>query len=99
VAIIAARLEARAGKASEARRALASVVSQAKAIGIPGLEFEAQLAQGEIGLYGGDKRAALSLLSNLRKDASNKGLKLYESRASEMARQISSDNRPRALRE
>jgi hypothetical protein len=41
----------------------------------------------------------LSLLSNLRKDAANKGLKQYESRASEMARQISSDNRPRSLRE
>jgi serine/threonine protein kinase/tetratricopeptide (TPR) repeat protein/TolB-like protein len=99
LAIIAARLEARAGKASEARKALGSVVSQAKSIGIPGLEFEAQLAQGEIGLYGGDKRAALSLLSNLRKDAANKGLKQYESRASEMARQISTDNRPKSLHE
>lgn len=88
-AITAARLEARAGKVSEAKTALAAVVNQSKTIGIPSIQFEAQIAQAETGLFGGDKRTALSVLSTLQKDAAKKGYKQFESRAKELAQQIS----------
>ena len=87
-AITAARLQARGGKIREADKALAAVIAQAKAIGVPGLQFEAQLAQGEAGLLGGDQRAALSVLSSLQREAAKRGFKQFESRAKTVTQQI-----------
>jgi serine/threonine protein kinase/tetratricopeptide (TPR) repeat protein/TolB-like protein len=87
-AINAARLEARAGKAAKARPALAAIIGQAETIGVPAVQFEAQLAQAESSMFGGDRRAALALLSALQKDAGRKGFKQFESRAKSLAQQI-----------
>jgi eukaryotic-like serine/threonine-protein kinase len=97
VQITTARLQVRAGKLPEARKVLLSVVTQAKTIGLPGLQFEAQLAQGEIGLFGGDKQAALLLLASLEKEAARRGFKQLESRANKLANQISIENRPKPV--
>jgi serine/threonine protein kinase/tetratricopeptide (TPR) repeat protein len=85
VAITLARLDARSGKTSEARKALVSAVVQAKELGIPGLQFEAQLAQGEVGLLAGDKRTAFAVLSALQKEAAHAGFKQFALRAKAMA--------------
>jgi serine/threonine protein kinase/tetratricopeptide (TPR) repeat protein/TolB-like protein len=95
VAIIAARLQARAGKTPEAGKALTLVAAQARSIGIPGVEFEAQLAEGEMGLFGGDKRAALALLTALRSEAGKKGFKQFESRATDLAKQMNGGGQPK----
>jgi len=65
-----------------------SVAAQSKSLRIPGLQFEARLAQGETELFGGDKRTALSLLSVLEKDAARKGFRQIEVRAKAVAQQI-----------
>ena len=88
VAITSGRLQMRSGKLAAGKKELDSVVSDARKLGIPGLQFEARLAQGEIGLFGGDKRSALSLLSTLEKDAGKKGFRQIELRAKGVAQQI-----------
>jgi len=60
----------------------------AKKLGIPSVQFEAQLAEGELALFGGDKREGLRLLSALEKDATKKGFKQYEVRAGQIVTQI-----------
>jgi eukaryotic-like serine/threonine-protein kinase len=87
-AITSARLLVRSGNVAQGRKQLESVVSEARRIGIPALQFEARLAQGEVTLFAGDKRAALSLLSALQKDAARKGFKRIEGRARAIAQQI-----------
>jgi serine/threonine protein kinase/tetratricopeptide (TPR) repeat protein len=89
VAITSGRLQMRSGKASAGKGQLDAVVSQARKLGIPGLQFEARLAQGEVALFGGDKRAALSLLSALQKEAAKKGFLQIEARARAVAERIS----------
>jgi predicted negative regulator of RcsB-dependent stress response len=88
-AITAARLQLRSGQVDTGKKSLDSVRSEATRLGIPGLQFEARLAQGEIGLFGGDKRSALFSLSALQKDAAKKGFKQIEARAKSISRQIS----------
>jgi len=88
VAITSGRLLMRSGKLAAGKKELDSVVSEARKLGIPGLQFEARLAQGEIALFGGDKRTALSLLSTLQKDAGKKGFRQIEVRAKGVAEQI-----------
>jgi serine/threonine protein kinase/tetratricopeptide (TPR) repeat protein len=88
VAITSGRLQMRSGKLAAGKRELDSVVSDARKLGIAGLQFEARLAQGEIALFGGDKRTALSLLSTLQKDAGRKGFRQIEIRAKGVAQQI-----------
>ena len=92
VAISSGRLQKRSGKGLAGKRELEAAAAEAKRLGIPGLEFEARLAQGEIGLFGGDKRAALSSLSALEKDAARQGYKQFEVRAKEMAQKIGATN-------
>jgi len=87
-AITSARLQVRSGKLKEGIRELDSVAAQSKSLGIAGLQFEARLAQGETALFGGDKRAALSLLYALQKDAARKGFKQIEARAKVVSQQI-----------
>ena len=89
VAITSARLQIRSGKAEAGKKELDAVASEARKLGIPGLQYEARLAQGEIALFGGDKRAALSLLSGLQKEAIRKGFRQIEVRARTVAQQIS----------
>jgi tetratricopeptide (TPR) repeat protein len=89
VAITSARLQIRSGKAEAGKKELDAVASEARKLGIPGLQYEARLAQGEIALFGGDKRAALSLLSGLQKEAIRKGFRQIEVRARSVAQQIS----------
>jgi len=89
VAITAGRIQMRSGKLAAGKRELDAVASEAKRLGIPGLQFEARLAQGEVALFGGDKRTALSLLSILQKDAAKRGFRQIEVRARAVARQIS----------
>jgi hypothetical protein len=80
----------RSGRLAAGKKELDSVASEARKLGIPGLQFEARLAQGEIALFGGDKRAALSSLSVLEKDAAKRGFKQIEARARAVAQQIPS---------
>jgi hypothetical protein len=87
-AITSGRLQLRAGKLEAGTKALASVVADARKLGVPRLQFEARLAQAEIALFGGDKRASLSALSSLQKDASKKGFKQIQARAKGVAQQI-----------
>jgi hypothetical protein len=96
-AITAARIEARAGKVAKAKPALIAVIGQAKMIGIPEVQFEARLAQGETAFLAGDQVVALSLLSSLESDAARKGFKQIESRAENLAHQISSNERTATL--
>ena len=88
VAITSGRLQMRSGKLAAGKKELDSVVSDARKLGIPGLQFEARLAQGEVALFGGDKRTALSLLSTLQKDAGKKGFRQIELRAKGVAQQV-----------
>ncbi len=88
VTITSGRLLMRSGKLAAGKKELDSVVSEARKLGIPGLQFEARLAQGEIALFGGDKRTALSLLSTLQKDAGKNGFRQIEVRAKGVAQQI-----------
>jgi tetratricopeptide (TPR) repeat protein/TolB-like protein len=88
VAITSARCRARTGKAAEGSTELARAAAEARKLGVPRLQFEARLAQGEIGLLGGEKRSALTVLSSLEKEAATKGYKQVEARAREVARQI-----------
>jgi tetratricopeptide (TPR) repeat protein len=87
-AITSGRLQMRSGKLEAGTKALASVVADARKLGVPRLQFEARLAQAEIALFGGDKRASLSALSSLQKDASKKGFKQIQARAKGVAQQI-----------
>jgi eukaryotic-like serine/threonine-protein kinase len=88
VAITSGRLLMRSGNLAAGNKELDSVVSEARKLGIPGLQFEARLAQGETALFGGDKRTALTLLSTLQKDAGKKGFRHIEVRAKGVAQQI-----------
>jgi eukaryotic-like serine/threonine-protein kinase len=90
IAITSGRLQMRSGSLAAGKKELDSVASEARRLGIPGLQFEARLAQGEIALFGGDKRAALSSLSLLEKDAAKRGFKQIEARARAVAQQIPS---------
>ena len=92
IAITEARLQVRSGKSSLAKKELQTVAVRAKRIGIPGVQFEAWLAEGEIGLFGGDKTGALSLLSALQQEASRRGYKQFAVRAKQISRQINQGN-------
>jgi len=93
VAILSGRLQMRSGKLAAGRTELEHAVSEARRLGVPGLQFEARLAQGETGLFGGDKKAALSILSALQKEAAKKGFKQIEARALEISEQINGSKR------
>ena len=90
VAIASARLQMRSGRLAAGKTELDHAASEARKLGVPGLQFEARLAQGEIGLFGGDRRAALSVLSVLQKEAAKKGFKQIEARAVGFSQQINS---------
>ncbi len=91
VEITGGRMELRNGKGVAGRKRLDAAVAEAKKIGVPGLQFEARLALGEVALFGGDKRAALSWLALLEKEAAQKGFKRFEARAKEVAQRIGLD--------
>lgn len=90
VAITAARLQLRKGSIAAGKIQLDHVASDASKLGVVALQFEARLAQGELALFGGDKRTALAQLSALQKDAARKGYRLIEARARQISQQISS---------
>jgi serine/threonine protein kinase/tetratricopeptide (TPR) repeat protein len=90
VAITSGRLQMRSGSGAASKKGLDAAAAEAKRIGVPALQFEAQLAQGEMALFGGDRRAALTSLANLEKEAERKGFQQFEVRAREVAQQISS---------
>jgi len=90
IAITSGRLQMRSGKIAAGKTKLEDVASEARKLGVPGLQFEARLAQGESGLFGGDRRAALLVLSALQKDAAKKGFKQIEARAVGFSQQINS---------
>jgi tetratricopeptide (TPR) repeat protein/class 3 adenylate cyclase/TolB-like protein len=87
--ITASRLAARNGSLAQSRKDLEGVANKAQRLGVPGLQFEAQLAEGELGLFGGDKRDALSVLAGLQAQALRKGYKQFAVRAQATARQLS----------
>jgi len=89
VAIIAGRLQMRSGKLAAGKTELEHAAAEAQRLGVPGLQFEARLAQGEMGVLGGDKRVALAILTALQKDAAKKGFKQIEARALGFSQQIS----------
>jgi serine/threonine protein kinase/tetratricopeptide (TPR) repeat protein len=88
VAITAGRLQIHSGKTAAGKIELDHAADQAAKLGIPGLKFEARLAQGETAFFGGDKHDALSLLSALQKEAARKGFKQIEARALEVSKRI-----------
>jgi len=88
VAITSGRLQIRAGKGAAGKKGLDAVATEAKRLGIPGLQFEARLAQGESALFGGERKTALSSLSILEGDAAKKGFKQFEARAKEVRQQF-----------
>jgi|KBSMisStandDraft_5_1062788.scaffolds.fasta_scaffold02614_3 tetratricopeptide (TPR) repeat protein len=88
VEITRGRLQTRSGRVAEGRTELDRVAAEARKLGIPRLQLEARLAQGEIGLLGGDKRAALSVLSALEKDAAKRGFRQIAVKAREVAHQV-----------
>jgi serine/threonine protein kinase/tetratricopeptide (TPR) repeat protein/TolB-like protein len=93
VAITKARLQARSDKRSDTVKSLEAVSAQTQQLGIPAVQFEARLAQAEIGLFGGDKHAALALLTVLERDAAKKGFGEVRARAKRLSEQISSQGR------
>ena len=88
VAITSARLQMRSEKGATGKKELDAIATEAKKLGIPGLQFEARLAQGENALFGGDRKAALSSLLILEREAAKKGFKQFEARAKEVRQQI-----------
>jgi serine/threonine protein kinase/tetratricopeptide (TPR) repeat protein len=93
VAITASRVALRNGKATQSKKDLDTVAAEARRIGVPGILFEARLAQGELGLFGGDKRASIAVLSSLQQEASRRGYKQFELRAKEITQQLTSSKR------
>src|SRR6266852_1537214 len=87
-AINSGRFQARSGNIAQAKRELEVAGAAAKKLGIPSVQFEAQLAEGELALFGGDKREGLKLLSMLEKDATKRGFKQFEVRAGQIEAQI-----------
>lgn len=87
VAITAGRLDVRSGRVREGNKGFVDVAGEAKKLGIPSLQFEARLGQGESALLLGQRQAGISILSALEKDAAKKGLKQYEVRARKMTPQ------------
>jgi tetratricopeptide (TPR) repeat protein len=90
VAITASRVALRNGKGTQSKRELDTVAAEARRIGVPGIQFEARLAQGELGLFGGDKRASIAVLASVQQEASRKGYKQFELRAKEITQQLTS---------
>jgi serine/threonine protein kinase/tetratricopeptide (TPR) repeat protein len=88
VAITASRVALRNGKATQSKKELDTVAAEARRIGVPAIQFEARLAQGELGLFGGDKRASMAVVSSLQQEASRRGYKQFEVRAKEIAQQL-----------
>ena len=89
VAITSGRLQARSGEVAMGDRALERVIADARKLGIPSIQFEARLAQGETALFGANKQTALSRLSALQKEAEKTGYKHLEARAKGVAQLIS----------
>lgn len=88
LAIAQARAQVRRGDLAGGRKSLERAVADAKQIGDKGLEFEARLAMGEIGLYGGDKGTAGSVLRAVQNEAAKKGFKEFALRSETMSRLI-----------
>jgi tetratricopeptide (TPR) repeat protein/class 3 adenylate cyclase/TolB-like protein len=88
VAITAGRLKLRNGQGAQGKKGFDAAAAEARKIGLPGLQFEARLAMGEIALFGGDRRAALASLSMLERDAAQKGFRQVEARAKQIAQEI-----------
>jgi hypothetical protein len=83
VLILAARIDAAAGRAAAAEQSLGSLLEQATAVGNVPLTLDARLALGEVELKAG-KAAGREQLSALEKDATARGFLLIarEARAS-----------------
>jgi serine/threonine protein kinase/tetratricopeptide (TPR) repeat protein len=88
VAITNARVQMRSGNSSSSKTQLESVVKEASRLGLPGLQFEARLALGELAFFGGSKQTALSSLSTLERDASRKGFRQMQAKVKRVAAQI-----------
>jgi len=89
VAITASRIALRNGKTAQSKKELAEAAAEARRFGVPAIQFEARLAQGEAGLFDGDRRASLAVLTSLQQEAARKGYKQFELRAKEIAQRLS----------
>jgi tetratricopeptide (TPR) repeat protein len=90
VAITAARLQSARTSGSSGKKIFEDLAAQGKKLGLPELEFEARLAQGEATLLRGDRQNGLTVLSTLQKDAERKGFRQFGTRARELAKQTGS---------
>jgi hypothetical protein len=88
VSITSGRLKVHTGSAAAGKSELTKAAAEAAKLGLPGLQFEARLAQGEAAVLAGDKRSALSLLSVLQKDAARSGFRRIAVRAGEISDQV-----------
>ncbi len=88
IAITEARIRVRLGEQIQGKRNLEKAAAEAKRMGNRVLEFEARLATGEAGLYGGDKRTAKAALQAVEKDAARIGLAEFESRAKTISERL-----------
>jgi tetratricopeptide (TPR) repeat protein len=79
----AARLSIAAGKPQEALRTLAGIVTRAKALTLPGYEFQARLAEGEAQAAANARGAANETLQRVEKDSAQAGFKLIARKAAE----------------
>jgi tetratricopeptide (TPR) repeat protein len=80
-AIAKARVDAASGKNEDAMKGLASVGKEARAAGLVAIEFEAQLALGEIERKAGQTAKAHATLNALAQEAKGKGFNLIAAKA------------------
>lgn len=90
VAITAARLQAAKTSGASGKEIFEDLAAEGKKLGLPELEFEARMAQGETTLLWGDRQTGLTVLSSLQKDAERRGFRQFGSRARELVKQTGS---------
>jgi tetratricopeptide (TPR) repeat protein len=87
VAITAARLQTAKTSGGSAKKTFEELTAQGKKLGLPEVQFEARLAQGEAALLRGNRQDGLAVLSTLEKDADRKGFRQFGTRARALAKQ------------
>jgi hypothetical protein len=87
LAITRARVLARAKHFAAAQQSLENTLAEARTRKLIGVELEAQLAQGEVGLLAGDVRASQAQLLEVGKRATQKRFLLIARKASQASAQ------------
>ena len=90
VATTAGRVALRNCNTIESAKELNSVVAGAKRFGLPGVQFDARLAQAKLVCMAGISARLSHCFAGLEQEASRKGYKQFEARARELRQRLNS---------